>query len=85
MTFWRRQNYRDKKNISGYQGLRGRGRMNRRSTENFGYENTLCSTIMSNTCYHARVLSHFSCLTLCDLMDCSLPGFSVQGSLQARI
>ena len=26
-----------------------------------------------------------SCLTLWDRMDCSLPGFSVQGSLQARI
>ena len=26
-----------------------------------------------------------SCLTLCDLMDCSLPGSSVHGILQARI
>ena len=26
-----------------------------------------------------------SCLTLCDAMDCSLPGFSVHGILQARI
>ena len=26
-----------------------------------------------------------SCLTLCDPMDCSLPGFSVHGVLQARI
>ena len=25
------------------------------------------------------------CLTLCDSMDCSLPGFSVHGILQARI
>ena len=25
------------------------------------------------------------CLTLCDSMDCSLPGFSVRGILQARI
>ena len=25
------------------------------------------------------------CLTLCDPMDCNLPGFSVQGILQARI
>ena len=25
------------------------------------------------------------CLTLCDPMDCSLPGFSVRGILQARI
>ena len=26
-----------------------------------------------------------SCLTLCDPMDCSLPGSSVRGVLQARI
>ena len=25
------------------------------------------------------------CLTLCDLVDCSPPGFSVQGILQAKI
>ena len=25
------------------------------------------------------------CLTLCDLMNCSLPGYSVHGILQARI
>ena len=32
------------------------------------------------------VLSSFSCVwTLCDPMDCSLPGFSVHGILQARI
>ena len=32
---------------------------------------------------HAQLLH--SCLTLCDLMDCSLPGSSVHGILQARI
>ena len=32
---------------------------------------------------HAKSLQ--SCLTLCDLMDCSPPGFSVHGILQARI
>ena len=26
-----------------------------------------------------------SCLTLCDPMDCSLPGFSLQGIFQARV
>ena len=26
-----------------------------------------------------------SCLTLCDPVDCSLPGYSVHGILQARI
>ena len=33
-------------------------------------------------CVHAKLLQ--SCLTLCDSMDCSLPGFSVHGILQAR-
>ena len=27
----------------------------------------------------------YSCLTLCDSMDCSLPGSSMYGSLQARV
>ena len=31
------------------------------------------------------VLSHISCAQLCDPMDCSPPGFSVHGMLQARI
>ena len=26
-----------------------------------------------------------SCLTLCDLMDCSLPGSSIPGIFQARV
>ena len=30
------------------------------------------------------LLSHFSCVTLCDPMDCSPPGSSVHGILQAR-
>ena len=32
-----------------------------------------------------HVLSHFSHVWLCDPMDCSLPGSSVDGILQARI
>ena len=32
-----------------------------------------------------KVLVSQSCLTLYDPMDCSLPGFSVHGILQARI
>ena len=32
-----------------------------------------------------KVLVTQSCLTLCDSIDCSLPGFSVHGILQARI
>ena len=34
-------------------------------------------------CLHDKLLQ--SCPTLCDPMDCSLPGSSVQGILQARI
>ena len=32
-----------------------------------------------------KVLVTQSCLTFCDPMDCSLPGSSIQGILQARI
>ena len=32
-----------------------------------------------------KVLGAQLCLTLCNPMDCSLPGFSVHGILQARI
>ena len=39
--------------------------------------------ILSNSC--VCVLVAQSCLTLCDPMDCSLPGFSVHGILQARL
>ena len=34
-------------------------------------------------CVHAKLLQ--SCLTLCDPMDCSPPGSSIHGILQARI
>ena len=40
-------------------------------------------SIIFSTCVHAQALQ--SCLTLCDPMDCSLPGSSVHGVLQARI
>ena len=44
-------------------------------------QNWQCS---SQPCYvHAK--SFQSCATLCDLMDCSPPGSSVHGTLQARI
>ena len=36
-------------------------------------------------CMHVRVKSLQSCLTLCDLMDCSLLGSSFHGILQARM
>ena len=34
---------------------------------------------------YGSMLNCFSCLKLCDLMDCSPPGFSVHGILQVRI
>ena len=42
----------------------------------------LCN-VFALKCLHAQSLQ--SRLTLCDLMDCSLPGSSVQGILQASI
>ena len=39
--------------------------------------------IGEGACVHAQSLQ--SCLTLCDPMNCSLPGSSVHGILQARI
>ena len=38
-------------------------------------------------CFHfkVKVLVTQSCLTLCDPMDCSSPGSSIHGILQARI
>ena len=36
-----------------------------------------------SVCAHAKLLQ--SCLTICDLMDCSLPGSSVHEILQARV
>ena len=35
--------------------------------------------------WKVKVLVTQSCPTLCDTMDCSLPGFSVRGVFQARI
>ena len=37
------------------------------------------------TLSEVKVFLNQSYLTLCDLIDCSLPGFSVHGTLQARI
>ena len=42
------------------------------------------SLVLMCACLVASVMSE-SCLTLCDTMDCSLPGSSVHGILQARI
>ena len=42
-------------------------------------------TILWRQDFQGLVLVTQSCLILCDPMDCSLPGFSVHGILQARI
>ena len=39
--------------------------------------------VLPNLCVRAKLLQ--SCLTLCNPMDCSLPGSRVHGILQARI
>ena len=39
--------------------------------------------VILSACMHAKLLQ--SCPTLCDPMDCSLPGSSVHGISQARI
>ena len=44
--------------------------------------NTLCKEIVLN---NEKVLVTQSCLTFCDSNNCSLPGSSVHGILQARI
>ena len=43
-----------------------------------------CATLSFDLKVAAAAKSLQSCLTLCDPMDCSLPGFSIHGILQAR-
>ena len=42
-----------------------------------------CLAFSINACMHAKSLQ--SCLILCDPIDCSPPGSSVHGILQARV
>ena len=49
------------------------------------YSFPACTLILGVLSLHARMLSHFSCVWLCDSTDCSPPGSSVHGTLQARI
>ena len=44
-----------------------------------------CKSCYDLTCVYVCVLVAQSCLTLCDPMDCSPPGSSVHGILQAGI
>ena len=45
----------------------------------------LSKTSQSCRSWEKKVIVVQSCLTLCDPMDCSLPGASVHGISQARI
>ena len=51
-------------------------------TEDLNPSPCVASSLLG-ACMCAKALQ--SCLTLCDPMDCSLPGSSVHGILQARI
>ena len=50
-----------------------------------GQEASSPSASVSSSAKQVKVLVAQSCLTLCDPMDCSPPGASVHGILQARI
>ena len=43
-------------------------------------KNNICPYLLAYGCLVAQ-----TCLSLCNLMDCSLPGFSVHGIFQAGI
>ena len=47
-------------------------------------KDTSCCALMHGVCVCMCVCAQ-SCLTLCNPMDCSLPGSSVHGILQAKI
>ena len=64
-------------------GRRHRERSCRHREERVGWPGKLALTFMYNVCVRAK--SRQSCPTLCDSIDCSLPGSSVYGTLQARI
>ena len=51
----------------------------------FGQEASSPSASVSSTVKEVKVLVVQSCLTLCEPVDCSPPGSSVHGILQARI
>ena len=45
----------------------------------------VCESGLNLRRWRCRCMCALSCLTLCDLMDCSPPGSSVHGIFQARI
>ena len=52
------------------------------TTEKYCALRSLCTSLKAPLCRRSKSLQ--SCPTLCDLMDCSPPGSSVHGILQAR-
>ena len=46
---------------------------------------TVCSDQENKICHSVCVLVAQLCLTICDPMDCSLPGSSVHGIFHARV
>ena len=48
-------------------------------------EYTSVYAVLTSLCVCVRVLVTQLCPTLCESMDCSLPGSSVSGILQARL
>ena len=63
--------------------------MEQHAHQYFDFSNAVCScsqiAICVCVCVCVSVLNHFSCVSLCNPMDCSPPGSSVHGTLQARI
>ena len=53
--------------------------------ERVSSQDSRCPQLRTEVKNKVKVLVAQSCPILCDRMDCSLPGFSVQGILQARI
>ena len=49
------------------------------------YNKPVCMCVCVCVCVHTHAKSLQSCPTLCNPMDCSLPGSCVHGILQARI
>ena len=45
----------------------------------------MCMCVCVYTCLYVHAKSFHSCPTLCNPMDCSLPGSSIHGVLEARI